>query len=509
MSYTFNPFTGKLDYYPASGGTSIGSAILNGTAGSVLFVNPNAVIAQDNANFNYSTSTKTFGLGTTASATQKFTITDTVLAGSGSLAGSAIVVNQTWNTTGAPIGFLLNVTNTASNTGLGLSRLFDFQVGGVSKFFFDVNAGAFYYSTGLIRTTNNYDLFNDNNAGLLSIYSTNTSGVGVVQINITSGTRATVKIGDNVSYVTNATSTCNFAGLQVSPTCNVGASNSGGNFYGTRINPIFTATTGLTGAYIFVASASSVDKFQVTSTGLVNCLIDGNSLQVGSGTNTAVYAGFAAQRGFFGYDGANMLCQGGSGKAMAFSVNSNTFGSGTVKLSLASGATSVGIGGAITNSATLAGAVLVVNDTSITSSVLLTNYNAINTAGWGIPAIYASGRSVAQTAAVASVAAYTVGAADGSFEISANLLVTTSTLHNFTVTCTYTDEGNTSRTATLAFQLLAGTSVASITNAQGAVPYEGSPIHIRAKAATSITIATTGTFTTVTYNVEGIIKQMS
>lgn len=118
------------------------------------------------------------------------------------------------------------------------------------------------------------------------------------------------------------------------------------------------------------------------------------------------------------------------------------------------------------------------------------------------------GRSTAQTAAVASVAAYTVGAADGTFEISANVLVTAATLHNFTVTCAYTDEGNTARTLTLPFSSLAGTIATAIANAGGAVPYEGVPLHIRAKASTAITIATTGTFTTTTYNVEGMIRQM-
>jgi hypothetical protein len=34
-------------------------------------------------------------------------------------------------------------------------------------------------------------------------------------------------------------------------------------------------------------------------------------------------------------------------------------------------------------------------------------------------------------------------------------------------------------------------------------------MHIRAKAGTAITISTSGTFTTVTYNVEGIIKQIA
>lgn len=137
----------------------------------------------------------------------------------------------------------------------------------------------------------------------------------------------------------------------------------------------------------------------------------------------------------------------------------------------------------------------------------IAKYNNVTTAGWGAPAIQAAGRSTAQTAAVASVATYTVGAADGSFEISTNVLITTSTTHNFTVTCAYTDEGNTARTLTLTFSSLAGVLATAIINTGGAVPYEGVPLHIRCKAATAITIATTGTFTSVTYNVEGIIKQ--
>lgn len=139
----------------------------------------------------------------------------------------------------------------------------------------------------------------------------------------------------------------------------------------------------------------------------------------------------------------------------------------------------------------------------------VTKYNNIATAGWGQPAIYGSGRATAQTAANTSVSTYTVGVADGSFIVSCNVLVTTSTAHSFTVTCTYTDEGNTSRTVTFNVQQLGGTLVTSITNITGAGPYEGVPLHIRAKASTAITIKTAGTFTTVTYNVEGVITQIS
>lgn len=146
----------------------------------------------------------------------------------------------------------------------------------------------------------------------------------------------------------------------------------------------------------------------------------------------------------------------------------------------------------------------------INTNGLLTQYNNVSTAGWGVPAIYGNGRSTAQTAAVASVATYTVGAADGSFLITSNVNVTTSTAHSFTVTCAYTDETNTSRTLTLSFiQIGGGTPIATITNVTGAGPYEGVPNHIRCKASTAITIATTGTFTTVTYNVESSIIQIT
>lgn len=120
-----------------------------------------------------------------------------------------------------------------------------------------------------------------------------------------------------------------------------------------------------------------------------------------------------------------------------------------------------------------------------------------------------TGRATAQTAANANVLTVTPSASvDTTCLVSANVLVTTSTLHNFTVTCAYTDEGNTARTLTLPFSALAGTIGTAIANAGGAVPYEGVSLQIRVKANTAIVIATTGTFTTVTYNVEGCITRI-
>ena len=140
----------------------------------------------------------------------------------------------------------------------------------------------------------------------------------------------------------------------------------------------------------------------------------------------------------------------------------------------------------------------------------LTTYNNVVTAGWGVPAIYGYGRPAAgQTGAVASVATYTVGAADGSFLISANVNVTVSTLHNFLVTCNYTDETNTARILNMSFSQITGAIVTAITNATGTGAYEGVVLRIRCKASTAITFSTTGTFTTVTYNVEADATQVA
>lgn len=124
----------------------------------------------------------------------------------------------------------------------------------------------------------------------------------------------------------------------------------------------------------------------------------------------------------------------------------------------------------------------------------------------------ASGRSVAAVAAVASVATLTP-ALDGSFDVCMNVLVTTATTHTFTGQCTYTDEGNTARTVTMPFRLVGDTTAltSSITNATGAVPYQGVPVRIRVKGGTAITLLTqaAGTYTTVVFNVEGTIRQVN
>lgn len=150
--------------------------------------------------------------------------------------------------------------------------------------------------------------------------------------------------------------------------------------------------------------------------------------------------------------------------------------------------------------------------TALTVGTKVTQINGVNTAGsLGVPAVYGEARVLGTVnALVASVAAYTVGAADGSFLVGANINVSAATVASMTVTCTYTDETNTSRVLTFQFEQN-GTAVyiSAITNATGVGAYSAALQQIRCKAATTITIATTGTVTGITYNAEGTILQVA
>jgi len=133
-------------------------------------------------------------------------------------------------------------------------------------------------------------------------------------------------------------------------------------------------------------------------------------------------------------------------------------------------------------------------------------YNNIATKAGGVPAIYGQGRALAQTGANSSVAPYTVDASgDGSFIISANILITAFTAGTVSVVITYTDEGNTARSLTMNLSSIGGV-LGTTAGAAGA--FEGIPLHIRAKANTAITVTTTVSIFTGTYNVEGYITQI-
>lgn len=112
------------------------------------------------------------------------------------------------------------------------------------------------------------------------------------------------------------------------------------------------------------------------------------------------------------------------------------------------------------------------------------------------------------TAAQAGLISHTAVSA-GMYRVSARVLVTTSTTHNFNVKVDYTDEAGTARTLFLTFYQLSGTAGVSIANAAGAVPYHGASHSIFVKAGTTITVYTAGTFTTVTYDVVAALERLS
>lgn len=136
--------------------------------------------------------------------------------------------------------------------------------------------------------------------------------------------------------------------------------------------------------------------------------------------------------------------------------------------------------------------------------------NNIATAGsYGVPAILAAGSGAAISAAADTNRCTVTPAADGDFEVSDNILVTTAGSLAATATIGYTDEGNTARTQTIPFVLVAGTAiVTALAAANGTVPYNGIPVHIRAKSGVAINVSTTGTFTGSVYNHRCIIRAL-
>lgn len=279
----------------------------------------------------------------------------------------------------------------------------------------------------------------------------------------------------------------------------VGSENSGGPFTGQMTGPAGDNTA----APPFTFSGDTSSGVASSAVGTTNIMSGGTSrvsVSASALTSTVPYVGTnltASAAGVLNWTGRSRLSS--SADALLEFLNS---------------AATSGIGLDVSTDGTLK--IRNRSQTAATGSLDLggkiTAYNGVATAGIGIPSVVGYARTVGAVAAVASVATYTVGASDGTFEISANVNVTTATLHNFTVTCAYTNENNVSQTVTLGFVQLSGaTLITAITNVTGANSYESPIYHIRAKSGTSITIASTagGTYTTIVYNIEGTIKQVA
>lgn len=168
----------------------------------------------------------------------------------GSSATGVVNLSQTWNTTGAPSAFLMNITDTASST---LSRLMDLRVGGVSQFRVD-KAGALFLPNGTINMGTSTVLIYTTSANG-SAYSAsgrtlrlgsnignavNTAGIviqGVTTISSVSGISNAFTMLDTFSP-TSGTAILN--ALNVEPTINQGAGATGIS-RGLYVNPVLTS----------------------------------------------------------------------------------------------------------------------------------------------------------------------------------------------------------------------------------------------------------------------------
>ena len=205
----------------------------------------------------------------------QLTLNDVSSAASGSLAGNAVNLAQTWNTTGTPTAIKLNVTNTAST---GAPLLIDMQVGGFSLFrvtsaggiFPTINtvpggmAGLFARSTELYSQTANTNDYR----GFCGSY-----------INV-GGTNSAILIGDASNIVaqrnaTNAqtfrlyntyTDASNFERLNIDWITNVNyatisTANAG---TGSARNLVFNSQAGT-----LVLQTAGTTRYQLTNTALV------------------------------------------------------------------------------------------------------------------------------------------------------------------------------------------------------------------------------------------------
>lgn len=116
-----------------------------------------------------------------------------------------------------------------------------------------------------------------------------------------------------------------------------------------------------------------------------------------------------------------------------------------------------------------------------------------------VPVLIAEGRTAGATnVAVNPVVTYTP-AADRSFRVSMNVRTISGATYSFSGFVDYTDEGGTARSVLL---------TSFVSDFGGAMAYDGTPHHIRAKAATAVLLYVSGTFTDVVYNVEGKIEEL-
>lgn len=388
-----------------------------------------------------------------------------------------------------------------------------------------------YNLTGSLSGNSGFTTDTSGNVTVLSLRTTNNIGIGtapsgstgiVSLASLVSATNVEVALEGTLS--TNSNGTTQYGVLLQETVANGVHSTVGYN--GVYINTPTVTGNALTSGYMLnvqapasgMSGALSVvsgnvnlgtGTTTVSSTTGASSSVSG-SLMIGAGT-AATNVGIGGGNGYF----APTATSGSAGLVACAQLqlggSQTSLPNGTISINASNGLSVVGSNLSGTYDLTLTGNAgsVVFGIFHASTNVLfggkITTYNGLATAGIGLTPVVSEPRSTGLIAAT-SLTAYTVPAVDSSFEVSFNANVTTYSSGTFTVTCTYTDESNTSRVATLIGCALSGAAGSTIA---AAGPVAGIATHIRCKASTTITFATVGTFTSLTYNVEGVIAQLA
>src|SRR5437879_7449527 len=108
--------------------------------------------------------------------------------------------------------------------------------------------------------------------------------------------------------------------------------------------------------------------------------------------------------------------------------------------------------------------------------------------GSGAPTVIASGAATAQTGSITSLAAYNNTSANHVFSVGGDLDVTSLTLGTVTLSVTWTDWNG-------------GVQSLNLATGNGVAPFPASTITLMARASTNVTLRTTATAFSGTYNV--------
>lgn len=310
---------------------SIGGTITSGTAGSILFVNPTATIAQDNTNLFWDATNHRLGIGTITPSvsldtkgiisSSQYDINDTFFAAQNK--GKANI--SIGNSTGAVIGLGINLSNNVfigsfagnhntyhDNTFIG-EAAGDFNTVGLQNTFIGSNA-ALHNTTGITNTSIGYHASfscttgidnttvgaQANSGGLTASYTT-ALGWSAGQLHTT---------GDYNTYVGEGAGINNFSGTE-----NIFVGASAG----------YSDPGGSSGSYNCIMGASSGDNLTTASNLVMIGRWAGQKLTTG---NNNVFLGY--QAGYNTTSGANNIALGYSA-GYNMTTDSNSFYVGNIQ----------------------------------------------------------------------------------------------------------------------------------------------------------------------------------